>query len=150
MCVIDNNALNYTEKERTKGKKIKKKVLSSFFIQNKNTSNRVFPTIVNLSWRQPLPPSKTRFSLYHRYSHFAQRHSKSGLPSTTPCAILELYRYHSGIEQQSENSHFAQDNSRIVPILTLRRTYIQNFIEIHSFILKILGKNIFFYMNQGP
>ena len=41
-----------------------------------------------------------------------------------PCAILELYRYHSGIAQQSENSHFAQDNSRIVPIPTLRRTYI--------------------------
>ena len=40
-----------------------------------------------------------------------------------PCPILELYRYHSGIAQQSENSHFAQDNSRIVPIPTLRRTY---------------------------
>ena len=40
-----------------------------------------------------------------------------------PCAIPELYRYHSGIAQQSENSHFAQDNSRIVPIPTLRRTY---------------------------
>ena len=26
--------------------------------------------------------------------------------------------------RQSENSHFAQDNSGIVPILTLRRTYI--------------------------
>ena len=71
-----------------------------------------------------MPPSKTRFSLCHRYCHFAQRHSKSSLPSTTPCAILELYRYHSGIAQQSENSHFAQDNSRIVPILTLRRTYV--------------------------
>ena len=40
-----------------------------------------------------------------------------------PCAILELYRYDSGIEPQSENSYFAQDNSGIVPILTLRRTY---------------------------
>ena len=31
-----------------------------------------------------------------------------------------LYRYNSGIEPQSENSFFAQDSSRIVPILTLR------------------------------
>ena len=126
MCIIGNtgNALNYTDKERTKGKKKKKKFCSPSFIQNKYTGNRVFPIIVSLSWRQPLPPSKTRFSLCHRYSHFAQRRSKSSLPSTTPCAILELYRYHSGIAQQSENSHFAQDNSRIVPILSLRRTYI--------------------------
>ena len=50
---------------------------------------------------------------------------KAVCPGTTPCAILVLYRYHSGIAQQSENSHFVQDNSRIVPILTLRRTYPQ-------------------------
>ena len=35
-----------------------------------------------------------------------------------------IIRYNSGIGGQSENSHLAQDNSGIVPILTLRRTYI--------------------------
>ena len=39
-----------------------------------------------------------------------------------PCAILELFRYSSGIVPQSGNSYFVQDNSGIVPILTLRRT----------------------------
>ena len=32
-------------------------------------------------------------------------------------------RKNSYFARQSENSHFAQDNSGIVPILTLRRTY---------------------------
>ena len=39
------------------------------------------------------------------------------------CAILELYRYITGIVAESENSYFVQDNSGIVPILTLRRTH---------------------------
>ena len=34
--------------------------------------------------------------------------------------------------RQSENSHFAQDNSGIVPILTLRRTYIYSTIKMHE------------------
>ena len=54
-------------------------------------------------------------------SCFEQKHRNSSLPYTNT-RILELYRYHSGIAQQSENSHFAQDNSRIVPIPTMRRT----------------------------
>ena len=33
----------------------------------------------------------------------------------------------SYIAQRSENYHFAQGNSRIVPILTLRRTYRRTF-----------------------
>ena len=55
-----------------------------------------------------------------------------------PCAILELYRYHSGIAQQSENSHFAQDNSRLVPIPTLRRTYIYIHSNLHSSLINSL------------
>ena len=42
-----------------------------------------------------------------------------------PLRNSRIVRYNSGIDGQSENSHFAQDNSGIVPILTLRRTYIQ-------------------------
>ena len=34
-----------------------------------------------------------------------------------------IVRYNSGIGGHSKNSYFAQDNSGIVPILTLRRTY---------------------------
>ena len=40
-----------------------------------------------------------------------------------PLRNSRIVRYNSGIGGQSENSHFAQDNSGIVPILTLRRTY---------------------------
>ena len=40
-----------------------------------------------------------------------------------PLHNSRIVRYNSGIGGQSENSHFAQDNSGIVPILTLRRTY---------------------------
>ena len=36
---------------------------------------------------------------------------------TISFAILEMYQYNSGIAQQSENFHFAQDNTRIVPIV---------------------------------
>ena len=53
-----------------------------------------------------------------------------------PCAILELYRYNSGIVPQSENSYFAQDNAGIVPIPTLRRTYI-----LLRLIVKILNSS---------
>ena len=56
--------------------------------------------------------------------HFAQRLLPVRQNTKIPCAILELYRHNSGIVPQSENSYFAQDNSGIVPILTLRRTYI--------------------------
>ena len=51
------------------------------------------------------------------------------LTAKIPCAILELYRYNSGIVPQSENSYFAQDNSGIVPILTLCRTHTLEIIE---------------------
>ena len=44
-----------------------------------------------------------------------------------PLRNSRIVRYNSGIGGQSENSHFAQDNSGIVPILTLRRTYISLF-----------------------
>ena len=42
-----------------------------------------------------------------------------------PWSNSRIVRYNSGIGGQSENSHFAQDNSGIVLILTLRRTYTQ-------------------------
>ena len=56
------------------------------------------------------------------------------------CYILNIYplrnsrivQYNSGIGGQSENSHFAQDNSGIVPILTLRRTYIPLYVYMFS------------------
>ena len=40
-----------------------------------------------------------------------------------PLRNSRIVRYNSGIGGQSENSHFAQDSSGIVPILTLRRIY---------------------------
>ena len=40
-----------------------------------------------------------------------------------PVRNFRIVRYNSGIGGQSENSDFAQDNSGIVPIPTLRRTY---------------------------
>ena len=40
-----------------------------------------------------------------------------------PLHSSRIVRYNSGIGGRSENSHFAQDNSGIAPILTLRRTY---------------------------
>ena len=43
-----------------------------------------------------------------------------------PLRNSRIVRYNSGIGGQSENSHFEQDNSGVVPILTLRRTYIQS------------------------
>ena len=45
-----------------------------------------------------------------------------------------IVRYNSGIGGQSENSYFAQDTSGIVPILTLRRTYL--FIYLFIYLLK--------------
>ena len=38
--------------------------------------------------------------------------------SIYPLRNSRIVRYNTGIGGQSENSHFAQDNSRIVPILT--------------------------------
>ena len=47
-------------------------------------------------------------------SHFAHKQFRN-------CTVQSKNSYFA---RQSENSHFAQDNSGIVPILTLRRTYI--------------------------
>ena len=41
-----------------------------------------------------------------------------------PLHNSRIVRYNSGIGGQSRNSYFAQDSSGIVPIPTLRRTYI--------------------------
>ena len=49
-----------------------------------------------------------------------------------PLRNSRIVRYNSGIGGQSENSHFAQDNSGIVPILTLRRTSV--FTQKHSIV----------------
>ena len=69
-----------------------------------------------------------------RYSHFAQGHIPYLFLTYYPLRNSRIVRYNSGIGVQSGNSHFAQDNSGIVPILTLRRTYIcikswKNFIK---------------------
>ena len=57
------------------------------------------------------------------YSHFAQGHNTLSIFKIHPLRNSRIVRYNSGIGGQSENSHFAQDISGIVPILTLRLTY---------------------------
>ena len=61
--------------------------------------------------------SITIYELKHKYIYICSAQSKNRYNSRI---VLRKV----GIAQQSENSHFAQDNSRIVPIPTLRRTYI--------------------------
>ena len=55
-----------------------------------------------------------------------------------PLHNSRIVRYNSGIGGQSKNSHFAQDNSGIVPILTLRRTYIHTYKHNEFTLLKSL------------
>ena len=59
---------------------------------------------------------RSRVFLLWPDSHFAHEQFRN-------CTAQSKNSYFT---RQSENSHFAQDNSGIVPILTLRRTYIFN------------------------
>ena len=56
-----------------------------------------------------------------------------------PLRNSRIVRYNSGIGGQSRNSYFAQDNSGIVPIPTLRRTYICSFTKINSMMRSLHG-----------
>ena len=83
-------------------------------------------------------------------SHFAHSHFVQLFPlcaGTYTQSIYKRYplrnsrivRYNSGIGGHSENSHFAQDNFGIVPILTMRRTYIYIY-KIQSRIFGVFGR----------
>ena len=62
-------------------------------------------------------PTLRRDEHLNRYIYMYKRY---------PLRNSRIVRYNSGIGGQSENSHFAHENSGIVPIHTLRRTYISN------------------------
>ena len=90
-----------------------------FFTRNKYKNNLILPYY----WKFLLSQT-SNFNFVLKIPAL-NRDIEIEIYSTWICAILELYRYHSGIAQQSENPHFAQDNSRIVPIPILRRTNIR-------------------------